>query len=84
MDVLHISVRKAVSDECTRNFIMMVPGNQYGILFAGTSQQRRFINSVHHREQCLSSSKTACLLNIFNVVNCELVSDTSFVSFYCL
>jgi len=68
MDVLRISVRKAMPDECARNFIMMVPGNQYGILFVETSQQRRFINSVHHREQCLSSSKTTCLLNIFNVV----------------
>jgi hypothetical protein len=72
MDVLHISVRKAVPDKCTRKFthvfIMMMPGNQYGILFVETSQQRRFINSVHHREQWLSPSKTACLLNIFNVV----------------
>jgi hypothetical protein len=49
-------------------FIITMPGNQYGILFVETSQQRRFINSVHHREQWLSSSKTACLLNIFNAV----------------
>ena len=72
MDVLHISVRKAVPDECTRTFtnffIIMMPRNQYGILFVETSRQRRFINSVHHREQWPSSSKTACLLNIFNVV----------------
>jgi hypothetical protein len=72
MDVLHISVRKAVPDECTRKFthvfIIMMPENQYGILFVETSQQRRFINSVYHREQRLSSSKTACVLNISDVV----------------
>jgi len=72
MDVLHISVSKAVPDECIRTFthvfIRMMPGNQYGIWFGETSQQRRFINSVRHREQWLSSSRRTCLLNIFNVV----------------
>jgi hypothetical protein len=41
MDVLHISVRKVVPDECTGKFthvfIMMMTGNQYGILFVETS-----------------------------------------------
>jgi hypothetical protein len=41
MDVLHISVRKVVPGECTGKFthvfIMMMPGNQYGIVFVETS-----------------------------------------------
>jgi hypothetical protein len=53
VDVLHISVRKAVPDECTRTFkhvfIMMMPGKQYAILFVETSQQRRYINCVHRK-----------------------------------
>jgi len=57
---------------CTRKFthvfVRMMPGNQYGILFGETSLQRRFINSVRHREQWLSSSRRTYLLNIFNVV----------------
>jgi hypothetical protein len=72
MDVVQISVRKAVPDICvhklTHVFIIMMPGNQYRILFCEKSKQRCFINSVYHRKQWLSSSEIARLVNIFNLI----------------